>query len=157
MQKAINVLNMLGEDMIIKNANKEDLNEVSTIMAKVFKKSPWNENWSKEECLNRLTNIFDFPTSRNFVYIEEEKIIGYSTGFILPFENKKVFTLMELFIKEEYQHQHKGSEVLSKLENKLKEENISTIDLYTKGSLVNFYSNNGYKENKDEHRMEKEI
>ena len=77
--------------------------------------------------------------------------IGYIScyGQILLHHCSMVFEIQEFFIKKEYRNQQLGTQLLLALENRLKEINISFLEVSANNIRLQthrFYEKNGFKE-----------
>lgn len=82
-----------------------------------------------------------------FVVVENDKFIGCSSG--LAYKNGENYSgwfyLTDLFVEKEYRFRKIGKELLDRLENELKEKNITKFWTWTAGyEAPKFYIKQGY-------------
>ncbi len=85
----------------------------------------------------------------SFVALNENKLIGCSSG--LANKNGKEYSgwfyLTDLFVEKEFRDQGLGSNLLKKIEERIKKLGVKNIWLWTSGSSsLRFYKRHGYKQ-----------
>jgi len=118
-------INMWKENNMIKKFELRDLTACAEIMMSVYNNEFWQCSWSLDTAKNYLMD-----------YVECKKFIGYTLwlddvikGVIFCHEkvwwnNNEVF-IDEMFISPELQRQGYGTELLSVIENYIKEHNLA--------------------------------
>ena len=112
----------------------------------------------KKVCEKRISIFNSFPTSLNYVLINDEnKICAAAIGYTIPFLNDNLYELQEFFIDLNESKNHLGSLLMNELIKVLKEEGVSKIKFYTSGELYKSYSKFGYSKVNEEYLMELKI
>ncbi len=140
----------------LKKIEEEDLNALAKIMKESFLEKPWQEHWTIDSCLKRLSILFSMKTFLGYKLMLGEKVIGASFGYTLPYEEETQFHLVELFLNPIDTKQGYGTEFMNLLLEKWKENKIDRILLSTRGSLSLFYARFGFSFSSDT-IMEKKI
>lgn len=132
--------------MNLRNITKNDIPILATMMQHCFQEDPWKENWPIESCIERFTSIFHMDSNHCYL-MEDNEIEGACFGYVLPFEDKKEYTILELFINPLSHHKGYGTKLLSYLKETLKKENVTEIVLLTREECSSFYTKNGFHKN----------
>ncbi|GAJ24672.1 unnamed protein product, partial [marine sediment metagenome] len=141
--------------MKIRKAGKNDLKEIGKLMLKEFSKPPFNERASLKDVLKSLK--FYFKNSKIYFSKKEEEIAGIIVFQIEQWWEGKVIIIQDLAVKEKFQKQNIGENLMKFLEDYAKKKKIKRIYFETnkKSSSVKFYQKLGYKINKDRIAMNK--
>ena len=98
---------------------------------------------------NMATQDFEFMTSLEpegcFVIFESSERLGIATSISYG----KVGWFGNLIIKEEYRNKGAGSSLVKHAVDYLRGKGVETIGLYAYPKLIDFYSNLGFKQDKD--------
>jgi aminoglycoside 6'-N-acetyltransferase I len=145
--------------MIFRDIEGKDLPELLLIYVDVFTASPWNENWQYEDVISRLEWLYD---TKGFIGIAAEStqgIAGSILGIMQPTKDMNSFQIREFFVRPALQSKGIGEKLISKLEHRLKTENVGTVSLVTMlgSAAMNFYIKNGYFEERNIVSMIKNI
>lgn len=123
----------------------EDIDECSLLFAAVFSSSPWDEKWTKELALERLTHFYE---SKGFlgVVAEKDNIVGFALGNIEPFYFGSMFYLREMCVGSSIQRKGIGSGVIDTLDAELSQLNVQRIYLATERTIpaASFYQGKGF-------------
>lgn len=133
---------------MIKKFEMNDLDRCAEIMMSVYNNELWQCHWSLEKAKAYLHD-----------YVESKKFIGYTLwidnvikGALFCHEkiwwnNNEIF-VDEMFIAPEFQRQGYGTELLSVVENYIKEHNLAGFTLATNrfAPAPNFYRKNEFSD-----------
>lgn len=132
--------------MEFREINKKDLEKCAEIFKRSFSNEPWNESWSSESALERISHFYD---SKGFcgALAEEGVVLGFVLGNIEPYFSGAIFYLREMCIEPEHQNSGAGDILLKKIENILKLKGVVSIYLITEHNIpaANFYVKRGFK------------
>ena len=110
-------------DFTIRLMLKEDKDEVLSMMKVFYESEAVLSNGSKEIFLSDFENcVNDNPYLEGYVFIENEKIIGYAMlakSFSTEF-GKPCIWIEDLYLKEEYRNKGIGSNFFNFIEDKYK-------------------------------------
>ncbi len=146
--------------IILKELSIEDIEEIKQLFVEVFTNEPWNDDWSDPKQLHEyLIDLIDNRNSMTFGLYEDDYLIGLSMGSILHFHNGTEYYIFEFCIKEEKQGKGIGTEFLKKIEDFIKEKQVSIIFLQTERTVpaYGFYKKNGFVELNDHISLYKDI
>lgn len=142
--------------MNIRKARKEDMKAVQDLRYKLSK-------YEKEIGLNiavpewGYTEVgetdYNYFLNKQFIYVaeEDEKIVGFITGEILPkkeWYTVQLGTINNLYVLEDYRHKGIGKQLMQTMINSFKEKGIETFELYAFSNNVDalkFYEKLGFK------------
>ena len=96
---------------------------------------------------------FKYFLDEQFIYVaeEDEKIVGFITGEILPkkeWYTVQLGTINNLYVLEDYRHKGIGKQLMQTMINGFKEKGIETFELYAFSNNVDalkFYEKLGFK------------
>ncbi|MDR7926537.1 GNAT family N-acetyltransferase [Acidithiobacillus thiooxidans] len=137
--------------MIIRPITESDVEEISQIFVACFSAPPWNEEWTTESARACLRPKLETQSSRGYVAILNDSIVGTAFGQIESGLNKNKFNIQEFFVLPSVQRQGIGKSLLSKIFSDLSNtENIGSIYLLTiRGSSAHgFYEKFGFSASK---------
>ncbi len=142
--------------MKIREAKKGDISKMAQLMIKEFSKSPYNDKWTKESSEKSVKS--DLITGVGYIVEENKKIIG----FILirkDILDKVCLFIENLIVDSDYQGKGVGTKLVKFIEEKYSKKEGCIISLTTnkKSSAHNFYKRLGFKENKENINMSKEL
>lgn len=146
--------------IILKELSIEYIEEIKQLFVEVFTNEPWNDDWSDPKQLHEyLIDLIDNRNSMTFGLYEDDYLIGLSMGSILHFHNGTEYYIFEFCIKEEKQGKGMGAEFLKKIEDFIKEKQVSIIFLQTERTVpaYGFYKKNGFVELNDHISLYKDI
>ena len=129
----------------IRAAEKADIPDLAEAMAKAYGEAPWNENWTRERAIRRITAILKGEGPLALIAEEEGKVCGGLAGFTDPYAEEDFFFVSELFVIPEKKRRGIGKALLSALETELAERGIRTVQLISIGDNEAFYENSGYR------------
>ena len=133
--------------MIIRPIAESDVEEISQIFVACFSAHPWNEAWTAEAARVCIRPMLQTQSSRGYVAILNDSIVGTVFGQIESGLNKNKFNIQEFFVLPSVQRQGIGKSLLSKIFSELADaENVGSIYLLTiRGSSAqDFYEKFGF-------------
>lgn len=132
--------------MKFRRIEKTDLKNCSELYAQVFSLAPWNEPWTAQAALERLSHFYE---SLGFcgVLVESEAVLGFALGNAEPFHTETLFYLREMCISPKQQCQGLGGRLYASLEKEISLMNVKSIYLATERAIPasNFYLKNGFR------------
>lgn len=141
------MLGLLVHAMIIRPIAESDVEEISQIFVASFSAPPWNEAWTAEAARACLRPKLQTQSSRGYVAILKDSIVGAAFGQIERGLNKNKFHLQEFFVMPPVQRQGIGKKLLSTFFSELAvAENVGSIYLLTirAGPAQDFYEKFGF-------------
>ena len=134
--------------MKIRAIKESDIDECSSLFAKVFSSPPWNEEWTKDLAFKRLSHFYE---SKDFlgVVAEEDNIVGFALGNIEPFYFGSMLYLREMCVDSVLQRKGIGSGIIDALDSELSNLNVKRVYLATERTIpaANFYQSKGFVHN----------
>lgn len=131
--------------MYLRDIEEADLEGCAQLYAAVFSAEPWNEAWTTDAALTRLTHFYE---SKGFVGVlaEQNGIAGFALGNTEPFYFGTLFYLREMCTHTSLQSKGIGSQVYSALEQRLKSSQVRGIYLATDRAIpaAQFYLGKGF-------------
>jgi N-acetylglutamate synthase-like GNAT family acetyltransferase len=134
-------------DLLFRELNIEDKEEIVDLFIETYKKEPWNENWDKEIACAKISNLLMNSSAINYcVTNNENKIIGVLLGYSNYFIDKKEYYVDEFFIDLNYHRKGIGKKFMDYVEENIKQNGHTCIVLLTKKSFPSeyFYKNIGF-------------
>jgi GNAT superfamily N-acetyltransferase len=122
-----------------------------TICAKVlvsaYNNEPWNDNWTQEKALEKLTCFYNSPKFIGWKVSKADQIIGCCVGNIEPYYTGDYYYLKEMFVTFEFQNKGIGNLMMETLLAHLKEIEINQIILFTGKDFYpyDFYLKKGFE------------
>lgn len=142
-----NIEGFEGNTMKIDRLVEVDLKQCVEAHRDAFKAPPWDESWSEEKSLKRLSDIYYTPGFIGFKCMEQGKVIGAVLGNIEEDYQGQYYFLKEMFVHTDYQHHGIGSQLLNKIEEEADREGLGGIILFTSRvyGTEQFYKKNHYE------------
>ena len=114
-------------NITIKNMTKENIADYAKLYMSVFNSPPWNDSWSEETAVRRISEIMSSDT-----------FIGKAAY---------QFHLLEFFVKVSAQNNGIGTSLMNELKTELKSQGITHIYLITSHGekTEGFYSRRGFR------------
>jgi len=133
--------------MILRNIEGRDIKRCADLYSQVFSSMPWNEAWSTDLAIERLSHFY---ASKGFIGVlveEKQDIMGFALGNTEPYYFGSIFYLREMCIKTKLQNQGFGKRILLALEQELSASKIDRLYLTTERAIpaAKFYQQNGFK------------
>lgn len=124
-----------------------DLAAAADTFIDVFGNEPWNYNWIERDNIVRyFTDLYNTPGFSGFVLRKDQDITGFCFGISSDYFVAPYYEIKEIFIKRELQGSGFGGELLTLVEEQLKEQGIFTVTLATERNIAayEFYLKHGY-------------
>ncbi len=124
------------------------LDKCADILVEAYNADPWNDNWTKEKALEKLTCFYNSPKFIGFTATGDNKLLGCVIGNIEPYYTGDYFYLKEMFVSVQSQNKGVGAQLITTVKEHLKTINIKTIILFTSKDFFpfDFYLKSGFSE-----------
>ncbi len=125
----------------------ETLDKCAELLAEVYNSEPWNDRWTKEKALEKLTCFYNSPKFLGWMAMEDNILLGCCIGNIEPYYTGDYFYLKEMFVSVQSQRKGVGSGLMASLKEDLETMDIKTIILFTsqEGFPFDFYQKVDFK------------
>ena len=129
--------------MEYRKVKNDDIKSLANAMAKAYSEEPWNEAWTEEKAMRRISAILGNYQAIGIAAVENGEIVGALLGYVDPYASEDFFFVSELFVIPEWKKHGVGKQLLSELEIILKEKDIHVIQLISIDYNEDFYSKCG--------------
>lgn len=128
---------------------KDMINLIAESFVSVFNNEPWNDSWTKEQALERLSDIFNTPKFDGAVEMKDGKIVAVIMGKGERYYDGIHFQVLEFWVDKDMQRNGIGGKLLDDFRERLKLKGIYKFYLITMrgDSTEGFYIKHGYKIN----------
>ena len=105
-----------------------------------------NGCWTEESAARRIHQVLSMEDSFSLMLEKNDAIIGFAMGYFKQYDDIIGYTLEEIIIAYEYQHQGIGSTFLCELERIVKEKGAACVELQAVNDEHHekFYGKAGY-------------
>lgn len=105
--------------------------------------------WTEETAQRRISQVLTISGSYSLIIRDDENnVIGFAMGYFKQYDDIIGYTLEEIIIAYEYQHEGLGTFLLKELENRVREKGASCVELQAvKDDLhEQYYGKAGYRD-----------
>lgn len=143
--------------LIFRPMTEADFPACADELIAAFREAPWNETWTHEQAIDRISGIMSSRVSRGCVCMDGSTCVSMLCGRIMIYQDQKLFYIDEFSVHPDFQRQGIGSLMLEFLRRELQKEPqpISHMSLITERGFpsVAFYEKNGFVELQNELTM----
>lgn len=107
------------------------LQDCAALLATTYNAPPWNDNWTTEKALEKLTCFYNSPAFHGAMAFADNQLVGCYIGNTEPYYAGDYYFLKEMFVSPTVQKSGIGSALMQTLKAQLELEGISTIILFT--------------------------
>lgn len=145
----------MKENIKIKKAQKKDLNQVIKIWITEFRKTPWNERWTKEKVKKTVKSY----GGKVYVAVIGNNVVGFALVTEIYYIDGPIVILENLVVSNNYQEKGIGSALLKHIERIYKKKRFAKVFLDTikKTKSYKFYKKRGYKNSKYDVNLDKKL
>ena len=113
----------------------------------VFNVPPWSDGWERTAVLERLAAFMAFPDARGMALLQEGVPVAMALGWKERWVNGWAFHLKEMCVAGHLQRQGAGAGLLRALEDRLRSEGVTSMNLQTleDAPAFGFYQGLGYR------------
>lgn len=131
----------------IDNMTKENIADYARLYMSVFNSPPWNDSWSEETAVRRISEIMSPDTFIVKAAYIDDAPIGIIMGQSEQSDVSVQFHLLELCVKNTAQNKGIGTSLINELTAELKSQGITHIYLITSHGekTEGFYSRRGFR------------
>lgn len=137
----------------------EDIDRLLEIYIDTFNAPPWNDKWTKETAGKRLRQMINVEDFYGISAYKEDLLYGMILGSKEQFFDGVKFNIKEFCVRNDLRGQGVGTKILCEFENRLKEQGVNEIVLFTIRTDVTegFYLKKGLKAYNDMVMMGKQL
>jgi N-acetylglutamate synthase-like GNAT family acetyltransferase len=124
------------------------LEQCAALLVEAYNAEPWNDNWTQEQALEKLTCFYNSPKFYGLTATLDGRLVGCCVGNIEPYYSGDYFFLKEMFISVSSQRSGVGTQLLDKLKAYLSSIDIHAIILFTSNKTFpfDFYIKGGFQQ-----------
>lgn len=132
--------------MIYEDIDIKDINELANIFMGAFNSSPWNEEWTVETSIERISMMIKGNNYYGMVAREDEDIVAFIIGHYESFYTGMQFVIDDFCTDVNKHGRGYGKSLLDKFSDRLKDKGVKKIILNTLNTdrTEGFYNNRGY-------------
>jgi len=131
-------------------ATASDLAELTALFVDTFNAPPWNDGWTKDAALERLSTMVHVPHFRGAIAHDATGAVGMLLGHVERWVAAYHFNLVEMCVTPERQRTGIGTKLLEFMRDKLAQEGIGKVYLMTApgAEAEAFYRKHGFERSK---------
>ena len=124
------------------------LEKCAEILVEAYNTEPWNDQWTKEKALEKLSCFYNSPKFLGWMAFENDQLLGCCVGNIEPYYTGDYFYLKEMFVSVPSQRKGVGTGLMASIRTHLKTIGIEMIILFTsnEGFPFTFWQKQGFGE-----------
>lgn len=132
---------------MIREIRIEDLAECGKIYAKAFPIERWGIDWNADNATEYLKDFYEQKKFVGYIYEEEGIVIGCIFALCKISGSKGEIYINEMAVLPERQGQGIGRQLLNRVKEYSKENQLAGVVLYTNeyAPAAKFYEKNGFK------------
>ena len=125
-----------------------DIADLSEIFIETFNAPPWNNELTMDTASKRLSQMINVEDFYGLCAYKENILSGMILGSKEQMYNGITFNIREFCVRNSMRSQGVGSQLINEFENRLKQQGVTEITLYTLNddNLVGFYQKCGLVE-----------
>lgn len=130
---------------------RENLEAGARLYRDVFNEPPWNDEWTVETARARLAQLTEMPGYYGYGVTLDGTLVGFLMGYTEQWYTGKFFHLKEMCVDPDHRRRGIGTELLSRLIDRLERENVTRMHLFTlrDSPARAFYDERGFHLNED--------
>lgn len=134
--------------MEIRKLSLNNIEEIKTLIVKIFSQEPWNDNWEPAQLHHYALELINCYNALPLGLYYNGKLCGISLGRIKHWCGGTEYWIDEFGIVPELQNNGCGTAFLNQIKVLLAKEQINNIVLLTERSMqaYRFYLKNGFTE-----------
>jgi aminoglycoside 6'-N-acetyltransferase I len=137
-----------ADDLTFRPASASDAELLASVFMECFAGPPWNEPWSLETAVRRISLFAAAPTFRGIVAIEGSHAVALALGQIEGWTQGNLFLLQEMCVLPDRQGSGIGSRLLDHLLSRLRDHD-DVIEMYlltdAGSEAESFYLGRGFR------------
>ena len=133
--------------MRFKAMTDDTMKDAAKLFVKSFNSPPWNDHWTEESALKRLSAMAHAEKAFGLCMYENQRLLGIVLGHIETYDDGAEFLLKEFAVDDESRGSGLGTIMMEELKNRLKEQNVLRIVLVTLSDerTIEFYRRQGFE------------
>ena len=133
---------------ILRIESDNQLAACAQVLTEAYNAEPWNDAWTPEKALEKLTCFYQSPKFLGWMAFEGEQLLGATVGNIEPYFSGDYFYLKEMLISPKAQRKGVGSALFGAVKSHLDSAGIGMMILFTsnQGFPFDFWQNTGFRE-----------
>lgn len=131
-----------------KITSEKELQACAEILVDAYNAEPWNDNWTYDKALEKLSCFFHSPKFHGWMAFENDQLSGCCVGNIEPYFSGDYFYLKEMFVLNTSQKKGIGKALMLHVQEFLSGIHIDTVILFTAKDFFpfDFYLKSGFTE-----------
>ena len=134
--------------MNIRNCEKADLIAYAELFVEVFSEPPYNEKWSIRDAKAYIKRFWRIEPESCLVAEKDGGTEGVLLGFSYPWQNRKDFTVQELFVRKKARRQGIARALIGCVLEDFPIDTAVSLVVNEKADAAIFYERLGLSQNK---------